>query len=160
MTREKMEKQDYSNSEFVRVISSYSNAISLLQKRTKITNETLLYILGEYFGKALANDISAIELTDILKETFSIWKNEGLGRGSIEQENPLTITIKDCHGCDQVPNSNEILDCKFREGMLSAILDNKLETKSLVKYISSYGKVVGKKRCWFVVMETNNDKQK
>jgi len=84
MTREKMEKQDYSNNEFVRVISSYSNAISLLQKRTKITNETLLYILGEYFGNALANDISAIELTDILKETFSIWKNEGLGRGSIE----------------------------------------------------------------------------
>ena len=44
--------------------------------------------------------------------------------------------------------------------MLSAILDHKLESKSLVKYISSYGKVVGKKRCWFVVMETNNDKQK
>lgn len=154
-----MIRNDNSNNDFIRVLSTYSNAINLLQKRTRISSETLLYTLGEFFGNALANEISANKIDEVLKKTFSIWKKEGLGRASIEQHDPLTITIRDCHGCDQEPNSSETLDCRFREGMLTAIIDSKLGSKSMVKYISSYGKVIGKKRCWFVVMETNKDQK-
>lgn len=153
-----MSSENIPNSEFIAVLSSYDNAFRLLQNRTKITTETLLYILGEFFGKALARDISATELKDILKETFSIWEKEGFGKGIIKQYDPLTITIKGCHGCDRIPNNNDSIDCKFREGMLAAIIETKMGYKSSVKYLSSYGKLVGKKRCWFVVME-NEDKQ-
>lgn len=142
--------------DFVSVVATYSTAIRQIQKHTRIKSERLLYELGETFGYALADEISAKDLDGILKEMFSIWRRLKLGRASIKQKDPLTISVQGCYGCEQIPNEGEAIDCTFREGILKAVIDRKLGANSSVRHISSYGKVIGKKRCWFVIIEIDS----
>ena len=142
--------------EFALTVSIFSNAINQMQKYTGVKSETLLYILGKTFGHVLADEISAQDLDGAIKEISTILRRLGLGSMSITQKDPLTITVRGCKGCTQIPDENEIIACKYREGLLKAVLDRYLEANSYVKHISSFGKIEGKKRCWFAVVKLEN----
>ena len=101
-------------------------------------------------------EVSSKELNGILTEVFSIWQLLKLGRITIKQKNPLTISIHGCYGCKQIPNEEDIIECKFVESVLKTVIDRNLGTDSSVKSISHYGKAVGKKRCWFVITKISS----
>ena len=112
--------------DFSSLSTFFSPAIIPLQKKLEINSSEILSSLGEFFGRKAAEKLKDLDLEGTLGATSEMWKSLGLGKLEVESTNPLTIVIRDCVICGQIPEIGSLFKCAFHEGFLTGLLSSKL----------------------------------
>ncbi len=108
-----------------------------------------LRLTGREIGKELAKQIKATAPKDLLKELANFWETHRMGHLVLTRaELPYEIVIENCYECGGMPDVGTTL-CSLDEGLISAILDEKLGVKSTVKELECWG--TGYRHCRFTV---------
>lgn len=92
-----------------------------------------LYFAGKKVGKEiLSKDIKGSDLKTILKEIQDFFKNFGIGNIEISEIGERTVLrLKECSTCFHMEEVGKTI-CYFEAGLISGILEGKLNKKVLV----------------------------
>lgn len=142
--REKLENQKPFN--FMR---SLFRAMRYVIEAMGIDTKPALQLTGREIGIELAKLMRATEPIALLKEIASFWEANKMGKISIIKATlPIEIIIENCYECGGMPNVGTAL-CALDEGLISALLDEKLGVKSTVKEKECWG--LGYNHCRFTI---------
>lgn len=108
------------------VISFFSPALNPLQRKFNISSREVMETLGLMFGRRAAREIKPTDIKEVLNELSRIWGETGIGRFEVESWRPLTIVIRDCIICGQLPELGSLYECSFHKGFLEGLLGAKL----------------------------------
>ena len=107
-----------------------------------------LRVIGSEFGHMASRHIpSSDSVAKTLDEVRVFWTSHGLGEMELANEQPLTVTIRNCYDCIAA-QAGETL-CSFEEGFINTILSEKLAGLGRVEEIECCG--TGAERCKFAV---------
>ncbi len=107
-----------------------------------------LRVIGSEFGHLVSRNVASSKSPKrVLEEVGAFWTSYGLGNMKIHEEKPMTFTMKDCFDC--VGTRTDETLCGFKEGFISAILDDKSISLGSVREIECCG--AGAEACKFVV---------
>lgn len=88
------------------------------------SKQVRLRAVGSEFGHIVARNISSSNDPQVvLSEIASFWNNYGLGEMKIEEGDTVTFTLRNCYDC--LGASAGDLLCGFKEGFVSAILNDR-----------------------------------
>ncbi|WP_174591864.1 V4R domain-containing protein [Methanocella conradii] len=104
--------------------------------------------IGRDVGKALAPFFKARTADVLLKEVSEFWEAQGLGKVRILKSDVPTIIVDDCFDCSTMPNIGRT-QCSLDEGILEAIIEEKLKVKCSVEETECYG--TGFHHCKFII---------
>jgi len=104
--------------------------------------------IGRDVGKTLAPHFKAKTADTLLKEVSEFWESQGLGKVSIVKGDVPTIVVDDCFDCSTMPNIGQT-QCSMDEGILEAIIEEKLKVKCSIEEVECYG--TGHHHCKFLI---------
>jgi predicted hydrocarbon binding protein len=104
--------------------------------------------IGRDVGKTLAPRFTSTTAPELLKEVAVFWEAQGLGRVSIVKGDVPTIIVDDCFDCSTIPNIGQT-QCSMDEGILEAIIEEKLGTRCSIQETECYG--TGYHHCKFII---------
>jgi predicted hydrocarbon binding protein len=124
--------------DFLSLAGFFSPAIAPLQKELSIASSELLHLLGEGFGRRAAQRFRSVELDAALNGLVEMWTRLGIGRFEIMSKSPLTIVIRNCTICGQIPEMGRLFKCAFHEAFLEGFLSERLGRRVVVRQESGY----------------------
>lgn len=80
----------------------------------------VLYRAGSKAGESLYQCVEGSTIDNIVHRMGKYWVNNGLGKIELERKNPLTLNIRDCFECIDLPIKGKPV-CAFESGVLSSI---------------------------------------
>lgn len=86
-----------------------------------------------------------MELEEALNRLVEMWARLGIGRFEIESKNPLTIVIRNCTICGQIPEMGQLFKCAFHEAFLEGFLSEHTGREVMVRQESG---MVGESGLW------------
>jgi len=92
--------------------------ISLISEGIEI--HPLLSQAGYRAGKAIYPLVSDEDTRVFFSRVFLFWENFGLGKMELEREDPITLVIRDCFECVDLPVTGKP-ECSFGAGLLSSL---------------------------------------
>ncbi|MCD1294269.1 transcriptional regulator [Methanocella sp. CWC-04] len=104
--------------------------------------------IGHDVGSMLAPSFKSSKLPDLLNEVAAFWKEQGLGKVHAEMGVFPTIIVEDCFDCGTLPDVGRT-ECSLDEGILEAIIEERLKVKCSVDEIECHG--TGHDHCKFEV---------
>lgn len=104
--------------------------------------------IGRDVGRALAPHFKAKTADALLAEVAGFWSAQGLGRVSIVDGEVPTIVVDDCFDCCTIPDIGRT-QCSMDEGILEAIIEEKLKVKCSIQETECYG--TGHHHCKFLI---------
>lgn len=122
-----------------------------MQTYARIRSDPLIWAVGWTIGHEIAQTLSSKNLTDLLSELTNLWSSLRFGEVTVDVGRPLTFVFDKCYGCFQVPGPNRMGRCPLQEGVLKAIIDEKLGTDSTVKHTAISVDSKGMRHCEFQV---------
>lgn len=75
---------------------------------------------GRKAGAAIYPQVRAVELSVFLGNLSAFWARFGLGEMEVEREDPLTIVVRDCFECMDLPITGRP-ECAFDTGLLATL---------------------------------------
>ena len=125
------------------MVSFFSHAITPLQRHFGIGSRELLRRLGEEFGSRVAEQYAEADVEMMLSELSVLWKKLEIGTLEIESRKPLTLLIRDCSICGQIPEIGKLFKCTFHEGFIEGLLRRKLGREVHVEQRGEYAGTAG-----------------
>lgn len=114
-----------------------------------INAKPALKLTGREIGRELAKLMKSTVPEELLNELANFWETHRMGHITIiRAQLPFEIVIENCYECGGMPDVGSTL-CSLDEGLISAILDEKLGVKSVVKELECCGS--GHPHCRFTV---------
>jgi predicted hydrocarbon binding protein len=104
--------------------------------------------IGRDVGRTLAPYFKSRTADALLKEVSAFWEAQGLGKVKILKGDVPTIIVDDCFDCSAMPNIGRT-QCSMDEGILEAIIEEKLKVKCSIEEVECYG--TGHNHCKFVI---------
>ena len=104
--------------------------------------------IGRDVGRMLAPRFKAKTAPELLAEVSKFWEDQGLGKVSIVAGDVPTIVVDDCFDCSSIPNIG-MTQCSMDEGILEAIIEEKLKVQCSIEEIECYG--TGHHHCKFII---------
>lgn len=104
--------------------------------------------IGRDVGRMLAPQFKAKTADSLLAEVSKFWEAQGLGKVSIVKGDVPTIVVDDCFDCSTMPNIGQT-QCSMDEGILEAIIEEKLKVKCSIEEVECYG--TGHHHCKFLI---------
>jgi hypothetical protein len=108
----------------------------------------LMKKIGRDVGKKLASKFKSNDMSGLLAEVSKFWADQGLGKVKMVKGDIPTIVVEDCFDCSTIPNIG-ITQCSMDEGILEAIIEEKLKIKCSIEEIECYA--TGHKHCKFII---------
>lgn len=111
-----------------------------------------LRVIGSEFGHMVSRNIAPSDkVENVLEEIRVFWTAHGLGEMEFLEDDPLTFTMRDCYDCIGA-QAGETL-CAFKEGFISAIINEKAQALGTVEELECCG--TGAETCKFTVTRFN-----
>jgi hypothetical protein len=88
-----------------------------------VTIDPVLHLAGLRAGESLYHCVEGSTIEGIVQRMGKLWVNNGLGKIELERKNPLTLNIRDCFECIDLPIKGEPA-CAFESGVLSSIFSS------------------------------------
>jgi len=127
----------------------YLKALQILSNLSGVSLSESQKILGYEFGKMLSRSLVGNNAHEILKELSLLLERNDLGHTEIEGQNPIRLTVYRCLGCEWIPDAEPSTStCPLREGLIEAVLHEKLNANVKVTSVSA-GSAYGEKICKF-----------
>ncbi|HTY91480.1 MAG TPA: V4R domain-containing protein [Methanocella sp.] len=104
--------------------------------------------IGRDVGRVLASHFKAKTASALLKEVSQFWEAQGLGIVRAVKGDVPTIIVDDCFDCSTMPDIGHT-QCSMDEGILEAIIEEKLKVKCSVEEVECYG--TGHHHCKFLI---------
>lgn len=104
--------------------------------------------MGRDVGKVLASNFKSTTLPGLLSEVARFWESQGLGSVRAVKGDIPTIVVDDCFDCSTMPNVG-YTQCSLDEGMLEAIVEEKLKVRCSIEEVECYG--TGHDHCKFII---------
>lgn len=104
--------------------------------------------IGRDVGRVLAPRFKAKTADDLLKEVSEFWEAQGLGKVRVMNGDVPTLVVDDCFDCSTMPNIG-LTQCSMDEGILEAIIEEKLKVKCSIEEVECYG--TGHHHCKFLI---------
>jgi len=148
--------------DFLSLAGFFSPAIIPLQKELGMSSSELLKLLGGEFGRRVARRFKDMELDAALSRLADLWTRLGIGRLEVESKTPLTIVIRNCTICGQIPEMGRLFKCAFHEAFLQGFLEEKLGRRVIIRQESD---LEGESGLWTrryvtdIIVETGSNKQ-
>ncbi len=111
--------------EFPTMADYFSPAIQPLLRYAGISSKQLMHELGEMVGRSTANRLSGLTTRQMLDEFARIWDKYGIGKLTVEKDDPLVLQISNCTVCGQLAGTGEMYECAFHEGFFQGALSEK-----------------------------------
>ncbi len=144
LEREKLENQKPFN-----LMRSLFRAMRYITQAIGLDIKPALQLTGREIGREFAKLMRTTEPIALIKEIASFWEVNRMGKISIvKAQPPFEIIIENCYECDGMPNIGTTL-CALDQGLIGAILDEKLGVKSTVKEKECWGS--GYNHCRFTI---------
>jgi predicted hydrocarbon binding protein len=105
--------------------------------------------IGYQLGVELARQMSAPSRAALIEELARDWFGKGIGRMAWEDESSLMLRLEDCSDCLGKGYGAGYLLCPFKEGLLEAVLEARLEKRFRVKEVERCG--TGASSCLFKI---------
>jgi hypothetical protein len=115
-----------------------------------ITINPVLHLAGLKAGESLYHCIESRTVEGIIHRMGKFWVNNGLGKIELERLNPLTLNIRDCFECIDLPIKGEPA-CAFESGVLSSLFSAYYEQR--MKAIETRCYAMGNNLCRFELTE-------
>lgn len=129
----------------------YLKALQVLGNLSGVSLSESQKLLGYEYGKRLSQRIVGSNAHEILKEVSLLLEQNDLGHTEIEGQNPISLTVHRCLGCEWIPDAERFTStCPLREGLIEAVLHEKLKVNVKVTSVST-GSAYGEKICRFNV---------
>ena len=119
---------------------------SLLQSGVNI--EPVLFSAGIRAGNEVAEIVSDSSNREFLKNLSEFFRSNELGKITIEEGNPLVITVTDCYECQDLPKIGRPA-CSFDCGLLTAVFNR--QTGDEVDVTETHCYAAGDPFCRFVI---------
>lgn len=103
---------------------------------------------GVQMGAVLAPNLAAKTVEGVVEKIAAFWKNYGLGTVTLAGTAPLSVEVRDCFECADLPVTGHCV-CAFDNGALSAIFSHHLKIPVSAIEEECYSK--GNNRCLFVI---------
>ncbi|MGV8087767.1 MAG: V4R domain-containing protein [Methanomicrobiales archaeon] len=131
----------------------------LVTLRTKamtigINIDPVLKQAGIQVGEVLAPALAAETNDGVVKKIAEFWKIHHLGIVTLCSTMPLSIEVKDCFECQDLPVTGHE-GCPFDKGVITAIFSYHLKCPVTVVEEECYSK--GNDRCLFVIIPSSED---
>ncbi|MEM2924512.1 MAG: MEDS domain-containing protein [Methanocellales archaeon] len=144
-----MEIEKLHNQKPFNYMRSLFRAMRYITQAIGIDIKPVLKLTGREVGRELAGLMHATEPIALIKEIASFWESNKMGKLTIlKSQPPIEIIIENCYECGGMPNVGTTL-CALDEGLISAILDEKLGVKSTVREKECWG--TGYNHCRFTI---------
>ncbi len=103
---------------------------------------------GEQVGNVLAPKVAGNTVEDVVKKMDAFWQAHGLGAITIASTGPLTLEVRGCFECEDLPVTGHSA-CVFDIGVLTAIFSHHFRSPVTVVEDRCYSS--GDERCIFVI---------
>ena len=134
-------------------VTTFARVISKMQEYSGTSSTEILFGIGEQIGRALSRRFRSADLSGLLNELAGVRLQLNLGEMDVQKKDPTTIKIYGCNGCVQMPDSEGKTHCPFGEGLIGAILQERLGLGTRVRMVESVGRGTGYNVCTFVLEE-------
>jgi len=104
--------------------------------------------IGRDVGRMLTPRFKSTTAPELLAEVSQFWSDQGLGKVRVVKADIPTIIVDDCFDCSTIPNIG-MTQCSLDEGILEAIIEEKLGVHCSIKEIECYG--TGHHHCKFII---------
>ncbi len=129
----------------------YMKALRILGDLSGVSLSESQRILGYEYGKKLSQRLKSNNINDLIKEFSLLLEQNDLGHTDIEGTNPIKLTVHRCLGCEWIPDAERFTSaCPLREGLIEAVIREKLNVNAKVNSIS-IGSAYGEKICKFEI---------
>jgi predicted hydrocarbon binding protein len=119
-----------------------------------INIDPVLERTGQQVGMVLARRVAGDTPGEVVEKMDAFWKSHGLGSIMLASRDPLTLEVKGCFECEDLPETGHGA-CVFDIGVLTAIFSYHLERPVRVVEERCYSS--GDGRCIFVIIPINAD---
>ncbi|HPH34595.1 MAG TPA: hypothetical protein PLU94_03780 [Methanoregulaceae archaeon] len=109
---------------------------------------------GIQIGEVLAPAVEDENIEGVVKKIAQFWKIHHLGTVSLRSTSPLSIEVRDCFECKDLPVTGHEA-CPFDNGVITAIFSHHLKSPVTVVEEECYSK--GNDRCLFVITPSSED---
>jgi len=113
--------------------------------------DPILRLAGSKAGETLYHCIEHPTLEGMVDRITKLWENNGMGSVELEQRSPLTLKIRDCFECIDLPVSGKPA-CSFDSGILSFLFSRYYEQQ--MRVIETHCYAMGSGYCRFEVRES------
>jgi len=113
-----------------------------------INIDPVLQRTGAEVGSVLAGKVAGRSVEDVIWKMDAFWQAHALGAITLAGTDPLTIEIRGCFECEDLPITGHGA-CAFDTGVLTAIFSHHLQCPVTVVEEKCYSK--GDDRCVFVI---------
>jgi hypothetical protein len=113
--------------------------------------DPILHLAGRKAGETLYHCIEHPTIEGMVDRITKLWENNGLGSVELEQRSPLTLKIRDCFECIDLPVSGKPA-CTFDSGILSSLFSRYYEQQ--MRAIETHCYAMGSGYCRFEVRES------
>lgn len=113
-----------------------------------VDTSPVLKKIGRDVGRKLSSGFKSETAPELLAEVARFWSEQGLGKVRILDASIPTIVVDDCFDCSTIPNIG-MTQCSMDEGILEAIIEEKLKVRCSIHEIECYG--TGHHHCKFVI---------
>lgn len=132
-------------SDFYRIMFR-SIRVALLAEGINI--DPILHRAGVSVGQRLYPSIAAQDLETFLTNIAAFWEHHSLGIITIESIDPISLQVKDCFECEDLPKIGRPA-CAFEGGILLSLFSNFYGEEPLVCETACYA--MGNSYCRFVI---------
>ncbi|MCE5297603.1 MAG: ArsR family transcriptional regulator [Methanoregulaceae archaeon] len=115
-----------------------------------ITIDPVLNLAGLKAGKSLYPCVEGHDIESMVNRIGKLWEKNGLGKVELERVTPLTLNIRDCFECIDLPIQGKPA-CAFESGLLSALFS--LHYEQRLKAIETHCYAMGNNLCRFELIE-------
>lgn len=85
--------------------------------------DPVLHLAGLNAGEILYPCVKGHDIEGMINRMEKLWEKNGLGNVELERETPLTLNIRDCFECIDLPVQGKPA-CAFESGLLSTLFSN------------------------------------
>jgi predicted hydrocarbon binding protein len=115
-----------------------------------ITIDPVLHLAGLNAGGSLYHCVADPVIDRMIDRMGTVWEKNGLGEVELERKTPLTLNIRDCFECIDLPIMGKPA-CAFESGVLSSLFS--LYYGQQMKAIESHCYAMGSNLCRFEVRD-------
>ncbi|GAF82739.1 unnamed protein product [marine sediment metagenome] len=131
------------------LIVQFTSSIKPLQEYSGVDSHSMLLRIGEEIGYGISRRLSSNNMNDLLNEMDRLWKKLSLGEVEIQKDDPLTFKIYGCQVCGSTLGQQKRIGCELYEGVMNAILRERLKMHLNVKLVDTIGWGTGFNICTF-----------
>ena len=125
---------------------------SLLHSGVNI--EPVLFSAGIRAGNEVAEIVSDSSDEEFIKKLAGFFRENELGEITVEQTDPLIITVRNCYECEDLPKIGRPA-CSFESGLLTAVFTR--QTGEDVDVTETHCYAAGDSFCQFVIKKTGDE---